>query len=151
MNGWTQRVKLFLEVFATCSVQSWIYKKHFFNTYYEMWHQTSLSVLDILHLLTFLKICLMMNVIYHLANRIVHFFLFFITFCLKVRLKSDQFGQIIPESYTNNKWKQRVLSLPILLDRPGERSNYISICIKIWQLILKDFINLVVFNTSKLH
>ena len=102
----------------------------FFYTYYEMWHQMSLSVLDILHLLTFLKICPMMNIIYHLANRIVHFFLFFITFCLKIRLKSDQFSQNIPESYTNNKWKQRVLSLPILLDRPGERSSYIFFCIK---------------------
>ena len=49
---------------------------------------------------------------------------------LKVRLKSDQFGQIVPESYTNNKWKHRVLSLPILQDRPGERSSYIFFCIK---------------------
>ena len=77
-----------------------------------------------------LKICLMMNIIYHLANRVVHFFPFFITLCLKVRLKSDQFGQIVPESYTNNKWKHRVLSLPILQDRPGERSSYIFFCIK---------------------
>ena len=49
---------------------------------------------------------------------------------LKVRLKSDQFGQIVPESYTNNKWKHRVLSLPILQDQPGERSSYIFFCIK---------------------
>ena len=102
----------------------------FFCTYYEMWLQTLISVLDILPLPTFLKICLMMNIIYHLANRVVHFFPFFITLCLKVRLKSDQFGQIVPESYTNNKWKHRVLSLPILQDRPGERSSYIFFCIK---------------------
>ena len=45
----------------------------FFRTYYEMWLQKLISVLDILPLPTFLKICLMMNIIYHLANRIVAF------------------------------------------------------------------------------